>query len=228
MLKFTLPVLLSDHFTMPVDDTTWGGYDYIEIPKQGQTPSRQQASFKNFKKSMVGKTDYAAALEKTYGVYLLAFDLPTPNLYIGIAASSSSAPEGVASRIRKHRIKATGTNVGTHFKNVGGVHHPEKWRVFAKDRAKYFASKNMLDDCSDMRLSVGVLTNDKGITEESQPRADLEYFEHIIFSNTYGVLDRICNKLWPNSDHVNILTSCTNKGDANEIEIEIESIQLWD
>lgn len=224
MLKFSFPVLLSDHFTIPVDDTTWDGYDYISIPKQGQTPSRQKAGFKNFKNSMVAKTDYAAALEKTYGVYLLAFDLPMPTLYIGIAANSSSAPEGVASRIRKHRVKATGTNVGTYSKNVGGVHHPEKWRMFAKERAQYFGSKNMLDACSDMRLSVGVLTNEQGMTQESQLRKNLEYFERSIFNNTDGVLDKICSKLWPNSDHVNILTSATNKGDATEIS----SIVLWD
>ena len=177
---------LADHFFIPVDDTVWNSTDY-EKNKEGRTPHRPRASFATWGKGLVPKSAFAKSLINTYGVYLLAFDTPYRSLYVGIAGDDSAKPEGVLKRLKKHRVKATGSNVAARQGGVGGVHHPQRWGQFAKDR--YIDA----DTLQDVQFAVGSLS-------ESNPKAILEYFENAILNNQDEVLAELCERFWGDRD----------------------------
>jgi hypothetical protein len=136
-LKFGKVNKLSKHFDIPPDVSKWHG-QYTHIPKEGNTPDRNQAVFGTFTKSLTPTTCFASGLKSAYGVYVIGVELPYRAIYIGIAAAGSKSPEGILKRIRKHRVKLTASHVGSNNHTVGGVNHTSGWRCIAKQRAVLF------------------------------------------------------------------------------------------
>jgi len=189
---------LQDHFQVIPDATSWGR-SYIQTA-HGKTPMRERATFRQIQQVLHPVTEVAHNLDKATGLYMLAFDLPSPALYVGIAAEAKS-PEGILSRLRKHCIKAMGANVGNPG-STGGVHHPQKWAKFAVQRHAFFNGNE--DVLSDVRFVTAQSSNGNN-------KFDLQNFEHQICNNTDQVLDSICTRLWEgkSSQDVCLLTSGT-------------------
>ncbi|MEP3040725.1 MAG: hypothetical protein ABJO97_18810 [Roseibium sp.] len=189
MINQTDPVLLNSLFDIPPDTSPWPEQEYQKLSTKsgnpsGRTPVRPRASFISHGQSLTAPfgrnlTTYQDML----GIYILAFTVPEQWFYVGIAAPGRS-PEGVLNRIRKHRVKATGSHVGTGASN-GGVNHTDRWRVFAPRRYRYFEENRGADSLADAWL----------IT--SEPPADqmtkrhLEEVEHSIICNENDCLTSI-------------------------------------
>ena len=222
------PVKLSDLFTVQPDSTDWGMPDYRKILSKkdkpaGQTPIRDRATFGNWTRSLTPISAAGSQLAKEFGLYLLAFTIPRPFLYVGIAAGDSRSAEGILNRVKKHRVKTTGSHVGSQSRTNGGVDHTRGWREFALARA---AAVQGIDLCSDARLIVGNVyeTNLETGAEErpKQRKSILEYFESCIFNNVSGVRSQISQLLWQ-SDHKLITTHASSLGLAGPTP----SISLW-
>lgn len=201
-LVFDKPIVASNHFEIPPDTSAWSTYGYRHVDGD-QTPLRDRAPFRTSRLGMVAKSEIGNLMANKYGLYALAFDIPSPTLYVGIASEGGAAPEGVLSRIRKHRVKTTGSHVGAHEHATGGVHHPANWIKFATQRAKHFARQNIKDVCADMRI---IIANLEGVP--FQRKNLLECCEALLCVNDRGNLHRLYNLLWPESDplKVNLLT----------------------
>lgn len=202
-LVFDEPINASDHFEIPPDTSAWDKCQYHRA-NGGQTPLRDRASFRTCNLGMLAKSELAKLMANKYGLYVLAFDNPSPTVYVGIASEGGAAPEGVLSRIRKHRVKTTGSHVGAHEHATGGVDHPANWREFATKRAQFFADQNIQDVCADMRIIIGRLDG-----APSQQKNPLEACEALICINENGVLHSLYALLWPEFDpyKVNLLTN---------------------
>ncbi|HGN2666814.1 TPA: hypothetical protein ACKR04_002108 [Pseudomonas aeruginosa] len=209
-LTFAQPVLLADHFDVPADTTPWlaagTSAAYVKT-NPGMTPARYRASFKTLSHAMVPVSAYGKNLSKTYGLYVLAFggakDL-TPWIYVG-----TTVRESVLARIRKHRVKATGSHIGRGANVSGGVNHTSGWRPFAERR--YIEHAGRHDLYTDVRLVVGQL---------NLPNVDdtkLRQFEASLCSNQHGVLDQIKSMLWSVgvAKDVSLLTGRHDKALAN-------------
>ena len=197
-LTFNSPQFISDHFIVSPDLTHWTR-SYVKTP-HGTTSQRDRASFQKIDRVLQPETDLAFALDQATGLYLLAFDLPQPSLYVGIAAEGPN-PEGVARRIRKHCVKSMGSHVGS-IDSTGGVHHPAKWRKFAISRHEHFDGAE--DVLADVRFVHASAT-------DGNQKSILQNFERLICSNAEGVLDQMRAALWPDyeSKGVLLLTSGT-------------------
>ena len=180
---------VSKNFDVPPDLTVWQPKDYLQTA-QGWTPKRDRASFASWQKSVVPTTQDAHKLKNYFGIYIVAFEVPEPSVYIGIASNDTKTSEGVLNRFKKHRVKSSGSQVGTAPTSTGGVHHPVKWRNFAQQR---FAALNGLPDClTDVRIVVSSFIN-----TTKQPKKDLERFESSIICNQNNALDQVAAMLWP-------------------------------
>ena len=180
---------VSKNFDVPPDLTVWQPKDYLQTA-QGWTPKRDRASFASWQKSVVPTTQDAHKLKNYFGIYIVAFEVPEPSVYIGIASNDTKTSEGVLNRFKKHRVKSSGSQVGTAPTSTGGVHHPVKWRNFAQQR---FAALNGLPDClTDVRIVVSSFIN-----TTKQPKKDLERFESSIICNQNNALDQVADMLWP-------------------------------
>lgn len=201
-LVFNEPIVASNHFEIPPDTSTWDTFGYHHVDG-GQTPLRARASFGTSGSGMIAKSEIGNLMMNKYGLYALAFDIPSPTLYVGIASEGGAAPEGVLSRIRKHRVKTTGSHVGAHENTTGGVHHPANWIKFATQRAQHFARQKIQDVCADMRIIIGSIEG-----APSQQKNWLECCEALLCVNDRGNLHRLYTFLWPESDphKVNLLT----------------------
>ena len=180
---------VSKNFDVPPDLTVWQPKDYLQTT-QGWTPKRDRASFASWQKSVVPITQDAHKLKNYFGIYIVAFEVPEPSLYIGIASNDTKTSEGVLNRFKKHRVKTSGSQVGTAPTSTGGVHHPVKWRNFAQQR---FAAMNGRPDfLTDVRIVVSSFIN-----TTKQPKKDLERFESSIICNQNNALDQVAAMLWP-------------------------------
>lgn len=208
-LIFNPPERLTDHFQVATDVTPWSR-EYTKT-RHGVTPDRERASF-GIRGVLEPLTASARELEHATGLYLLAYDLPAPALYVGIAAEARS-PEGILRRLRKHCIKAMGANIGGAG-STGGVHHPRRWSQFAVRR---HACLGAADGQTDVRFTTARVSEGNG-------KAALEHFERLICSNTDGLLDQICDRLWGlGAGDVELLTSGT-VGLRAQVE---HRISLW-
>jgi hypothetical protein len=219
-LIFGSPVNLNQHFSIPSDLTLWPGFGYRRA-NGGMTPVRDRASFFTLSNAMVATTVYGNSLTSTFGVYILAFNDPQPAFYVGVAGNDGKAPEGVRTRILKHRVKATGSHIGNAPDKTGGVHHPEQWQSFASSRAQFYSTRAAADQCADARLVFGQID-----LSRLQPTKTLEYFEHLIYKNENGIRDHLYGLLWPGVDPLSVilLTSGSNRGDSPKAP----EIRLWD
>lgn len=219
-LTFEQPLFLNEHFRVPVDTTVWGGTH--QGLKNGWSPVRQRATFTKIAGALVPETEAAHTLNKAAGVYVLAASLPNPAIYVGIASGVCVTPEGILRRLRKHRIKLTGSHVGHAETSTGGVHHTRKWRSFAALRAEHFAKQQKQDDCSDVRFIVGSLDMGNHVGKKDKPI--LEKAESHIFYNHHGIQTAMTELLWPSFvGEVFLLTDAARR---NVVKSRVE-IELW-
>ncbi|HEY0200037.1 MAG TPA: hypothetical protein VGC19_16115 [Rhodanobacter sp.] len=176
ILRLSHPVLLNEFYRVPADITPWPSLDYRKLKVSGWTPARASSSFGS----------HAAALQEIsvcnpkdqYGIYALGFAVPRPALYIGIAARSR-VPEGITTRLRKHRVKATGSHVGSAF-DQSGINHTKQWRKFAPERYRHFATMG----CHDLLGDAILLTGDiEGLEDIGHHKKACEYFEHMLVND---------------------------------------------
>ena len=195
-LSFHTLQRLAAHFEVRPDLTPWAR-TYIKTA-HGLTPLRERATFGGIQQVLQPLIHSVHELERATGLYLLAFDRPTPALYVGIAADGR-APEGILRRLRKHCVKALGSNVGSG-QSTGGVHHPRQWCEFAVDR--YNQTEGLIDDLGDARFT-------HAQTSEGNSKLALQGFERLVCQNADGVLDGICDRLWAGSSarDIRLLTS---------------------
>lgn len=152
---FERPVFAREHFHIPVDMTPWnaGAEAYASIDGK-VTPNRPRAYTPA--QGMRPATDYGQALARRRGIYVLLLEHPRRTIYVGIAAG-----ETILSRIRKHRIKLTGSNAGAFdaaqgvATTYGGVHHPHNWKIFATERYSHLRTVAENDGLDDLRLMIG-------------------------------------------------------------------------
>ncbi|RLD54775.1 MAG: hypothetical protein DRJ01_17585 [Bacteroidetes bacterium] len=227
-LKFTLPIYLKEYFVIPEDTTSWNKdyFDFVSGKKQTRyfRPNRKRADFKSHGKALVPLSDSDIKnFIPEHGIYILVFQYPYPAIYVGIATENST--ETITSRIKKHRVKITASNVGASDKSVGGVSHTKGWRIFAPGRFDYFNGIGEIDTCQDVRLITGTFKASSG---SENYKKEAEYFERMIESNKNTVLDSIISRLWPNEKlkHGNIEMITTNV--SRGIRPHNPIIQLWD
>jgi hypothetical protein len=217
LLVFNQPLDVKNHFEVIPDASPWVERRHHRAGDVW-TPVRDRATYVSWHKSLNPITPDSDKLKKWYGIYLFAADIPQPTLYVGIASNSTKSSEGVLTRLRKHRVKATGSHVGPEPTSGGGVHHTAKWREFAIQRFAYFG--NRPDVLEDVRVVVSKFEG-----AETQAKSDLERFEADIVRNQSGVLDQIIEKLWPGmcAQHVRVLNGSTSR----RILLSDDAFQLW-
>lgn len=189
ILQINQALDVSKHFDVPYDLTVWQSpQDYMQTAKEW-TPLRDRASYTSWQKSVVPKTEAAQNLKYYFGIYFVALEIPEPTLYVGIASNDTKSSEGVLNRFKKHRVKISGSHIGTAPFRTGGVNHPKNWRHFAKER---YSALGGLDCLSDVRIIVSSFPN-----MTKQAKTDLERFESSIICNQNNALDQVADMLWP-------------------------------
>jgi hypothetical protein len=190
-LLLNTAVVLEEHFVVPADHTTWLTRTHHKT-NSGWTPTRLQATFGTWNSALIERTAFARELKSRYGLYILSFSKPYPAIYIGIAADDGASPEGISNRIKKHRVKATGSHVSASQNTVGGVAHMKNWRKFAIDRANFHQNQELLDSMVDAKLVTAAIQGSKG-----QRKKDLARFEKAIIADQKGIRSSIEKLLWP-------------------------------
>ena len=183
---------LYEHFELPIDDTLWHQQIYVHT-NNGHTPVRPRAAFRNHAHAIKHFEDIspeANRIDHAFGIYVITFKLPRPGIYVGIAANDGKAPEGVFSRIKKHRVKVTGSHLGNNPNSVGGVNHTTGWRAYAGERYRYFQNLNESDTLEDFKLSHVVVRDEYGAIDNR--RHFLENAESYLVRNSDGSLDSFC------------------------------------
>lgn len=166
-LKLQGPVLLSSLFDVPPDESIWTSVGYRRLARGIHNPDRPRASFGSFSRALVERG--SSSNKKCFGVYAIGFSLPVPALYVGVASASARSPEGVVSRLRKHRLKSTGSDLGV------GFNHTERWRPFAQQRYRYFQERREKDILSDAIVLMGDIDR---LDDPGEHKKICEYFEH--------------------------------------------------
>jgi ethanolamine utilization cobalamin adenosyltransferase len=128
-------------------------------------------------------------LPHAHGVYVIGFIDPVPAIYVGIAADDKVKPEGILTRLQKHRVKVTGSHV--HEKpNQGSILHPKRWGDFAARRHEAFALRGKVDLLED----VVILTGSLG--EGANVKSELQYFEQqLSLPITFSRSTDLCRQL---------------------------------
>ena len=218
ILIFSTPISIPRNFDAPADQTLWASVNHHRT-NNGWTPTRDRASFQSWERSLVPISATAQEFEDWYGLYIFAADLPVPTLYIGIASNTGTQPEGALNRLKKHRVKATGSHVGPNPNSANGVHHPQKWRDFATQRYSQLAGQ--LDTLNDVRFILA------RFNQNEQPKADLKRFEESIISNQHDILNIIIDCLWPGLNKNNVVILNDSEGnDALLPDDEFDTKQL--
>jgi hypothetical protein len=163
------PVKLSDHFDIPMDQSKWDGISY---EKKGDNTVPVRDRIIHFKNLLIPKTNYAQQY-CTSGLYLMFFN-DFKKYYVGIACKLAKGPEGILTRISKHRTKAT----ATYHQGGKSVNHTEQkpygWQSLAKARFKKYGNKDKLDDCYLVTLSPKDYNNIKDYEDETKKFCYLE------------------------------------------------------
>jgi len=202
-LIFSKPICVPGNFVVPTDQTLWAQVGHQQTNK-GWTPTRERASFLSWGNSLVPNSAIARDFKDWYGLYIFAADRPAPTMYVGIASNTGKRPEGALNRLKKHRVKATGSHVGPNPNSYGGVHHPQKWRDFATKRYSQLAGQ--LDTLDDVRFILACFN------QNNQPRADLERYEKSIIANQHGIFNVIIDCLWPGRNKTDVVILNDSKG----------------
>jgi len=160
-LSFGPEQALSDLFLVPPDLTPWTNCAYDRT-----TPCRQRATFRTLGRALV--PHLGTRTWKGHGIYVLAFSVPYPAIYIGLAVG-----EEFVGRLRKHRVKATGSHI-SDGKDLGGVNHTAGWRVLAVARYQHFSQLGSPDTLSDARVLLGHVQTSGAPNAFRQACADFE------------------------------------------------------
>jgi len=156
-LRFSGAKPLAAYFTVRADTSSWdGSYDNRAMPRRLRIRWEDALDAQ-------GKP----GLPHAHGVYVLAFRVPAPALYIGIAADGGREPEGIPNRLRKHCVKAVGSHAGS------GVTHPRRWRDFAMSRRDELRRLDRPDTLEDAVVMTGAVTgcpDVKGVYEYYESR----------------------------------------------------------
>lgn len=191
LLSINGPIQATDDFVFPKDRMSWAPVsyenDYRRCPSGGFTPIRERARYHTIKNAVIPRDRSQWA--NRFGIYIIFMSKPSPTIYVGIASEDSKTPEGILSRFQKHRVKMSGSHVGTLLGN-GGVHHPKKWGEYAIER--HISLAGSPDGFSDLRIATATLQG-----EECQRKADLECFEKYLINNQSGLLEGIAEVAWP-------------------------------
>lgn len=185
ILTFDEPQKLTEHFDVPIDSTSWDKHyegDSNITPKRGNP---------HFTLNEALQPSSNLTLPNS-GLFLLALEIPHKAIFIGFSERN------LVHRLCRYRTVITATN-------VGHVHSPEKWQIFAKKRFDYFRYQKLDDSCSDVRFVIGQI-NDS---------TEFRYFANVIRNNSNGILDEICSRLWneSNSKSVEILNNDVREHD---------------
>ena len=221
LFSFTKPVKLNEHFEIPVDETNWETKNYTKVlsktdKPEGQTPSRERATFSTLTNGMVPKTSFAHKLKNSFGIYILFFE-EDQGFYVGIASSQAKKPEGILSRIRKHRVKATGSNIGINKFSVGGVNHTKGWRMFAVTRAASFHRRGLKDHLQDAQLTIACSEGGKKL---------LEFVENYLTYKCNPVSNKLLEYIFPSVDPSRI--NRINRGKSNRDFKGVIEFNFWD
>lgn len=220
-MRFCEPIKLDEWFEVDPDEQPWEAADnptdaYRPAYTKHRTPTRQRATFENIDGSLKPKHKYArqiAAMNKRPGVYIMAAKKHEPAIYVGIACDPY---ENILRRMRKHRIKLTGSHVGgvrrppnEHEINDGDVNHTSKWRQFAPRRYLHF--KGMPDKCEDVVFSFAPLPENPLPTI----RHFAESVEHCLVNSSF---QRVCEFMLGEKDAF-LLTASTNQRAVGDVRI---------
>ena len=202
------PTPLSTLFDIPPDLAVWPDQRYRNVfdgkgKRSGSTPVRARAAFGSHDRCMTAISgSMAERYRDMFGIYMLTFTVPEQWFYVGIAAPDTRKPEGVLSRILKHRIKATGSHVGTEI-SYGGVNHTVGWRVFAPRRYRSIEANGGEDRLADAWLSVARPPS------ELMGKKSLEKLEDAIVRGHDGLRASVFASIpgWKPDEPVNILNA---------------------
>ena len=145
MINYNLnkPIKLSDIFDIQIDKTRWE-LEY-NITKKPWVPKREKIL--NFEELLILKkqTNYSN-LVNGHGIYILYFTT-FKKFYVGISAKESRTLDPILSRLRKHRAKATATNI-IKGPTIDHTNYLKKgWGDLARERYLKFENNDELSDC---------------------------------------------------------------------------------
>lgn len=142
-LRLMHPQRLIDLFEIPEDVTPWE-----PLSHKSNQPTRERASFGSLSQALTPKATWHQLGMGEHGIYAVGFSEPYPAIYVGLAVG-----ETFLSRLRKHRVKATGSSVGA------GVSHTRHWRKFAIDRYRDHSRSRTPDQLVDAVVMLGSIEN---------------------------------------------------------------------
>lgn len=204
IIKFTItnPLNLANCFNVLEDQSAWFKKEKYMRLGGNIVPNRNFAlkfSELLIPKKKTHESFFSKNSKYNYGIYILLFN-DFKKYYVGIAAKYSKFdknrnlvkiknPEGIFTRLRKHRAKCTGTYCN--------INHTKFWRQFALERYEFYEKKNKKDIMSDCELSFIFFNNhekykinDKGILEEFEDHINQHNISNILndkYSNFYPI-----------------------------------------
>lgn len=191
-LRIERPVTLDSLVTIHPNREEWDGKTYLRLTNKrgtsaGHTPLRDRASYVTWTRALSPRPA-ESSLAGQFGIYFLFFSIPSPHLYIGIAADRGRSSEGFLNRLKKHVVKATGSHVGASKGRSGGVDHTAGWREFAMKRAqeRRFAHS---DTCEDAMLALGQVTDLEG--RAVHDKSLLEHVESCLVNDSDDAKSRL-------------------------------------
>lgn len=194
MLTVYTPAPIGDVFRVTPDQTEWNG-EY-EINGENMVPVRDNflADGERLIPISPAVSGFFQNLSQTnYGVYILLFE-EYRKFYVGIAARYSYInargvlvniiqPEGFLTRLRKHRVKCTGSRANINHTD----HNGQGWRNLAMRRWQDHNARREIDIMGDCKISI-VNYSDNTPNETHNNRAEhevndkgkFEWLEHYI------------------------------------------------
>ncbi|WP_127347510.1 hypothetical protein [Pseudidiomarina mangrovi] len=213
VMKMSPIIYWKDCFDIPIDKSVWSTIDTQPYRRtdDGMTANRDQATFGSLTKGLVLR-DECALHRKQKGLYCIATggfsggELP-PAFYVGIAHG-----ETVLSRLQKHRVKLSGSNVGSSHSSAGGVKHPNTWQKYARER--YLTIGGPSDTLADVRFMYGEITDPNQSNKQV-----LAAFEQAIAQNYKGILEQLLAIFWPNCEITDLTILTSGHGKNNDCSV---------
>jgi hypothetical protein len=204
VIEFNLynPVPIGELFKVVPDKSSWEVSEKYVRKGSIWVPNRTKTL--NTNEILIPKNEKIASFfgkhsASNHGIYVMFF-AEKKTFYVGIAAKYSykkngkiiklKSPEGILKRLRKHRLKCTGSNVWSiNHTNT----HDNGWRSFAIQRYQEHSEKGEYDVLEDCFISIinfhdpeMYINDDKGILETLEN--DINYRQDVldIFGSPYS------------------------------------------
>ena len=183
MVEFNVykPTAVGDLFNVAPDKSPWESTEKYVRKGSIWVPNRIKTLNSNEilnPKNQKVDSFFAKGSASNHGIYVMFF-AKQKIFYVGIAAQYSykkngqikklKSPEGILKRLRKHRLKCTGSNVWS-INHTNSQHNG--WRRFALQRYQEYLEKGVYDVLEDCFISIinfkypeMHLDDDKGILE---------------------------------------------------------------